>query len=102
MKIVDYSEPHGTLAAGGANAHTRKKKTNTAFSNPTAFSPLGGANVHTRKKNKTNTAFSPMGGKMPTQEKNKHGIFAAGRAKVPTQEKKTNRWVTHIFNIYAL
>ena len=79
-----------------------KKKTNTAFSNPTAFSPLEGANVHTRKKNKTNTAFSPMGGKMPTQEKNKHGIFAAGRAKVPTQEKKTNRWVTHIFNIYAL
>ena len=25
---------------------------------------------------------------MPTQEKNKHGIFAAGGAKVPTQEKK--------------
>ena len=102
MKIVDYSEPHGTLAAGGANAHTRKKKQTRHFRTPRHFRRWGGANVHTRKKNKTNTAFSPMGGKMPTQEKNKHGIFAAGRAKVPTQEKKTNRWVTHIFNIYAL
>ena len=77
MKIVDYSEPHGTFAAGGGKCPHKKKQ--------------------------TNTAFSPMEGKMPTQEKNKHGIFAAGGAKAPTQEKKkTNKWVTHIFNIYAL
>ena len=59
---------------GGLDAHTRKKKNN--LSNPRHLTPQhfrrwGGLNAHTRKKTLVT-----------------HGIFAAGGAKVPTQEKK--------------
>ena len=70
MKIVDYSEPYGTLAAGGANAHTRKKKNKHGI-----FEPHG--------------IFAAGGGKCPHKKKkqNKHGIFADGGQNAHTRKK---------------
>ena len=78
MKIVNYSEPHGTLAAGGGKCPHKKKKNKHGI-----FEPHG--------------IFAAGGGKCPHKKKkqNKHGIFADGAQNAHTRKKQTRhfrRW----------